>query len=65
MNFNKILNTFLIVMGCVVFTGWMFVDIFGEEKLNPVFAAIGLIVSFAGINENNHLEIMNRLDERK
>jgi len=64
MKLNNFINIFLMVMGCVVFTGWMFVDIFGEEKLNPAFAAIGLIVALMGMNENNHLEIMKKLNER-
>ena len=64
MNFNMVIHTSLIVLGLAVSFGWLFVDIFGEEKLDPSFAVVGLLACIIGINELNHMIIMKKLNER-
>ena len=58
-----LLQIIMVILGTSVFSGWMIVDIYGTEKLDPSFAVMGLLIVIMAFGEMNHMSMMKKLNE--
>jgi len=64
MSIYKVLMRFIGSMGGVIISSWLFVEIFGTEKIDPAFVVVGCITIIWSSIELKLTEIHEKLNER-